>query len=475
MTAASDRQLANWLRFTVSSGWGFPGEAARIPFERIASTSVSWEENLRRVEEYDPNLRSLRLQSHFGGLPGEIRDLIDFLAETDTRVSFEENVRDVVARHHLGPEWLEMGPREVITMEEVYEEVEGGAHLEAMVDELGKIVGDYAEMFPEEGKRELRRRLLGELLASFTPEEQGDIERELAPYVDRLLEEREVVVTPEMVEEMLEEEAGERVDTKIRPKEEVRVGEPEEEVDVRKLIGMKEVALEERNKKIVEVVTQRLEREHPDVDIEVSAKDSRVVIRGFVKEAFHSIFGKDREFEVTGKVEGVDHLVSKFSEMVNKARGQEFMPASLKGGLKILFPCPRMEVVFDIVERVSGYRLDEYSVKRAGAVCYLGFDLSRIGLSDRYRPTNQAFCGSLPYIIEELDESGEVDIVVDTSTGVDHRTELVYPIEFDQIDFVCEVEAEREVTPEERKTLQDRAIAELGRMVEEKLGKKWHL
>lgn len=110
MTAASDRQLANWLRFTVSSGWGFPGEAARIPFERIASTSVSWEENLRRVEEYDPNLRSLRLQSHFGGLPGEIRDFIDFLAETDTRVSFEENVRDVVARHHLGPEWLEMGP-----------------------------------------------------------------------------------------------------------------------------------------------------------------------------------------------------------------------------------------------------------------------------------------------------------------------------------------------------------------------------
>lgn len=224
-------------------------------------------------------------------------------------------------------------------------------------------------------------------------------------------------------------------DTEKEEQLERRIQRLEEEL--KELVKKQEEAEEEEVEvgegDIREIIGSQLAVTNPDLDIEVSISDTTLTIFGRPKMPYLERFPKKFKIEVEGDVKKKKELMEKFTERAAEGRmGGEYTPSHLLGGLKLVFKCSHTDKVIDVIEEVTGFRLSEFSVVEGGkGICFLQWDLRRT--DSGYQPTNQKMGHLIPDMVDALKE--EVDLHVDTSTGEDPETDMVFPIDYDNIVF----------------------------------------
>jgi len=156
-------------------------------------------------------------------------------------------------------------------------------------------------------------------------------------------------------------------------------------------------------------------------------------------------------------------LVKGKTNDIRKKKESLILPSYIIGGLKIWFKCSDRDKVLKTIYDISGLMLSEFGIFEVKkGVCYIPFDLRRIGLRNEWRPTNQKLAKYIDIAINEMKNRG-MKIYVDTETGADPDTGLIYPVDYKDIVFISK--KKEKIEPEEVKTLADYAVEEIAEYI----------
>jgi hypothetical protein len=410
-------------------------------------------ENLDRLTEKYPEIRTYMLQKYFEELPEEVTDTIDFVAYTHENVSFEENVRDIIDRYHLQA-YEELSARDAKLMEELFkEESEQAAAEHIYHTALGVMEGLPAES--------VMPRVMEYVLSGLSKREKLDAAKDLVDTLTNVLAEYKLtpddVVTAEKLKEVAERTvdiaaADKRVTmTEDREEEE----EPVAETDALTFDedAIKQAALEERKRQAGwrareseqkhndKTFWDKIEEQRPPAkekcklcgeyhyvgsDIykkhqaELEKERQRIIAKQ--QEEYEKEMTPQEEeeegVEVTdddiaqmlgmGEPESMEDLVRQKKELDKEKKrtsippehpfidtrhmDMEGIPRKILSGLKIVFKEKNIQKVLNIINKITHLHFTEDAVfefEEGGEGRYLPFDLTRIKDTLEYRPTTQ--------------------------------------------------------------------------------------